>query len=39
MLLSYLIHHFRKIVERRNYFFITFAKSKILRPKNKRTRC
>lgn len=35
MLLSYLIHHFRKIMECGNDFFITFAKSKILRPKNK----
>lgn len=30
MLLSYLIHHFGKIVECRNHFFIAFAKSKIL---------
>lgn len=39
MLLTYLVHHFGKVVKCRNYFFIAFAKSKILRPKKKRARC
>ena len=39
MLPSYLIHHFGKIVECRNDLFIPFAKSKILRPKEKSARC